>query len=69
MLITFCAKPPIKQIEFNQFSNTIGYPKFTVSNQKNTKALLVMPNGDPRDGFFDPTLTHRIDSYSIFNKA
>ena len=26
-------------------------------------ASLVMPNGDPRDGFFYPTLTLRIDSY------
>ena len=26
---------------------------------------LVMPNGDPRDGFFDPTLTLMIDSYNL----
>ena len=28
-------------------------------------ASLVMPNGDPRDGFFYPTLTLMMDSYSI----
>ena len=28
-------------------------------------ASLVMPNGDPRDGFFYPTLTLMIDSYII----
>ena len=26
------------------------------------KASLVMPNGDPRDGFIYPTLTHMMDS-------
>ena len=26
---------------------------------------LVMPNGDPRDGFFYPTLTLMIDSYIL----
>ena len=25
----------------------------------------MMPNGDPRDGFFYPTLTLMIDSYSV----
>ena len=29
-------------------------------------ASLVMPNGDPRDGFFYPTLTLIIDSYFLF---
>ena len=28
-------------------------------------ASLVMPNGDPRDRFFYPTLTLMIDSYSL----
>ena len=28
-------------------------------------ATLVMPIGDPRDGFFYPTLTLMIDSYNI----
>ena len=28
-------------------------------------ASLVLPNGDPRDGFFYPTLTLMIDSKSI----
>ena len=28
-------------------------------------ASLVMPNGDPRDGFFYPTLKLMIDSYSL----
>ena len=28
-------------------------------------ASLVMPNGDPRDGFFYPTLTLMIDSYNL----
>ena len=28
-------------------------------------ASLVMPNGDPRDGFFDPTLTLMMDSYIL----
>ena len=27
-------------------------------------ASLVMPNGDPRDGFFYPTRTFMIDSYN-----
>ena len=30
-------------------------------------ASLVMPNGDPRDGFFYPTLTLMIDSDSLNN--
>ena len=29
-------------------------------------ASLVMPNGDPRDGFFYPTLTLMTDSYMIY---
>ena len=28
-------------------------------------ASLVMPNGDPQDGFFYPTLTVMIDSYNM----
>ena len=28
-------------------------------------ANLEMPNGDPRDGFFDPSLTLMIDSYIL----
>ena len=28
-------------------------------------AILVMPNGDPRDGFFYPTLRHMINSYTL----
>ena len=35
----------------------------------NTEPSLVMPNGDPRDGFFEPTFTLTIDSYSICHKA
>ena len=31
-------------------------------------ASLVMPNDDPRDGFFYPTLTLRIDSYRILQE-
>ena len=27
--------------------------------------MSVMPNGDPRDGFFYPTLTLMIDSYNL----
>ena len=29
-------------------------------------ASLVMPNRDPRDGFFYPTLTLMLDSYNVF---
>ena len=31
-------------------------------------ASLMMPNGDPQDGFFSPTLTLKIDSYSIYKQ-
>ena len=31
-------------------------------------AHLVMPNGDPRDGFLYPTLTLMMGSYDIFGK-
>ena len=37
----------------------IDYNNFT------SDTSLVMPDGDPRDGFFDPTLTLMIDSYII----
>ena len=32
---------------------------------RHLSAGLVLPNGDPRDGFFLPTLTLMIDSYNI----
>ena len=28
-----------------------------------------MPNGDPRDGFFYPTLTLMIDSYNLYRRC
>ena len=32
------------------------------------EASLVMPEGDPQDGFFYPILTLKIDSYSIYKQ-
>ena len=39
----------------------------THDHRLSSSASLAMPNGDPRDGLFYPTLTLMIDSYNIAN--
>ena len=43
----------------------MGRKESNQTNKQNHSASPMMPNSDPQDGFFYPTLTLMIDSYNV----